>query len=244
MRSYVLPAVFAATALAAGSALAQRPDSAARADSIARRDSVLAERERGRIRGERVRTTVPQPAGASDGRGRRFSWRGEVGTGLVARYSQDPDGADVGSRIQPLFGVGAAWDVGRRTRLSLAVRASAGPLRMESDATGDSWDGGTVKHADLLGAVEWTPGTWGALRGGVGTSWLRGPSLVVPFRYNNYRGLHPSGVLGASAHVSRARPLDLFLDLQGIRYGAGSRHDPVQEPGTVTRFILGLRYGR
>ena len=244
MRSYVLPAAFAATTLAAGAALAQQPDSAARADSIARRDSALAERERARIRGERVRTTTPRPAAANDLPGRRLSWRGELGSALVARYSADPNGADVGSLVQPLLGVGAAVRTGRRTVLSFALRASAGSLRMKSRATGDSWDGGAVKHADLMTTLEVAPGAWGALHGGVGLSWLRGPTGVVPFRYNNDRGLHPSGALGVSAHISRARPLDLFLDLHGIRYGAGSRQDPIQEPGTVTRFLLGLRYGR
>jgi len=144
--------------------------------------------------------------------------------------------------LPSLAGVGAAWLTGARTTLALTARVSGGSLRVEG--SGGDWDGGSVVEGDLLGTVEWSLHPRAALRGGVGATWLRGPSDLVPFRESNDTPLHGAIVVGASARVLRARPLDAFLDVHATRYGGATVDDPVSEPGTVTRFVLGLRYGR
>ena len=233
----------AAALLAAGADAARTPAAAQQPDSAARRDSALAERERGRIRGERVRTTSPRGSDSTRALGgRRMSWRAELGASFGARYLEDAGGVKVQSRLLPVVGVGVAWTTGERTAVGITARLSGGPLRLSSGG-GDDWSGGTVMHGDLLGTVEWAAHPRATVHAGVGAAWLRGPSDLAPFRFNNGTPVHAGGVVGASARLLRARPLHLFFDLQAVRYGGGSAGDPIPEPGTVTRYVIGVRYG-
>jgi hypothetical protein len=235
--------VLAAGLMAAGADAARTPAAAQQPDSAARRDSALAERERRRIRGERVRTTSPRVADSARAPGSRgASWRAELGAAFGTRYLEDPSGVKVASQVLPMVGGGVAWTTGERTAVAITARLSGGPLRISSGG-GDDWSGGTVMHGDLLGTVEWVVHPRATVHAGVGAAWLRGPSDLAPFRFNNGTPVHAGGVVGASARLLRARPLDLIFDLQAVRYGGGSAGDPIPEPGTVTRYVLGVRYG-
>ena len=185
---------------------------------------------------------TPYAVAAQSPTGRAPSWRLEVGLAGGARYSEEADGGpEVSSRLQPLLGASAAWGAGPRTLFALTARVSAGKVRVESG--GGDWSGGTVADADLLAVLEWSPRPRVTLRGGAGAAWLRGSSELAPFRFNNDTPLHLGGLLGVSARVSRARPLDAFLDLQAVRYGGSELADPIAEPGTVSRLVLGVRHG-
>lgn len=237
-------AAAAVAALALSPLLAAGAASAQQTDSIARRDSALAERERGRIRGERVRTTTPRRVDSSSAapRSRRPSWRGELGLAFGARYMESDGGVEVQSRVLPFVGGGAAWTTGARTMVGLAARLSAGGLLVSNAET--DWDAGSVLLGDLMGTVEWAVHPRATLHGGLGLTWVRGPSDVAPFRFNNDAPLHAGAVVGASTRLPGSRPLRAFLDVHGIRYGGGTADDPIADGGTVTRYVLGVRYGK
>jgi len=52
------------------------------------------------------------------------------------------------------------------------------------------------------------------------------------------------GEVGVAVRIASAHPWYASLAAQALRLGGATTDDPIAEPGTVTRVLLGVRYGR
>lgn len=243
-----LLALALASTAGARSAAAQRPDSVA-TDSVSAADSAQLRRDAERIRAHRrpragERDTVRGGTTPSPERPRlgRPTLRLFAGGALSTAYVRDDNGTTVRPAAAPVIGVEVASVVGPRTTLAVTLRTSRTGIDVRGD--GRSWDGGSAWHTDATAAIERTLVPRLALRGGLGLAWVRGPSDVAPFRFNNSSPFRPAAELGATYTFSRSRPLGASVALQAYRYGATTLADPIREPGTVKRLVIGVRYGR
>jgi hypothetical protein len=175
-------------------------------------------------------------------------WRAELAAAVAGPLVKDGTGTTVTPRVAPAAGVAAAWDVAPRVAAVLRVRGSTSSLEIESD-DGD-WGGGRSWQLDAVASIEGevfgcaAPRVVGCtvLHGGAGAAWLHGPRDVVPFRAGGATQRHWSGEVGASVRFRRA----LFgtATAQAYRLGGAAAGDPVKEPGSVRRLLVGVRYGR
>ena len=232
----------------ARAARAQQPDSSA-TDTLPAADSTQLRGDAERIRAHRrprgeERDTARAGATARAGRPRftRPTLRLFAGGALSTAYVRDDNGTTVGAGIAPAVGVELATTVSPRTALAVAVRTSRAGIDVDGD--GRSWDGGSAWQTDASAAVERTLAPRLALRGGLGFAWVRGPGDLAPFRFNNRSPVRPAAELGATYALPLARPLAASITAQAYRYGATTLADPIREPGTVKRLIIGVRYGR
>ncbi|MEJ7810215.1 MAG: hypothetical protein WKG32_07320 [Gemmatimonadaceae bacterium] len=193
---------------------------------------------------------VAATSGAQDRRGVTAPrWRGEAGIAYSTPLVHDGNGTDVAPALAPTLGVAIAWDAGPRTVLAAGLRASRAGLRVDDGRADES--AGAAWQADLLAGVEQQvvgcarPGARGcvSVRGAAGFGRLTGPDDVLPFRSGG-SSFHPVGEVGLAARVASARPWYASLAAQAMRIGGASTGDPIAEPGTVTRILLGVRYGR
>lgn len=216
-----------------------KPDSVARRDSIMRHDSLLFERARRRIEGEGVTQVPPRELDAPIRQGLRAPrLRASVGATAATAFAEQVDGATVTMQPGPIVGLGVAWDAMMRTTFTFGLRGTRSAVRFEED--GERWSGDPVLLLDGAAGVERAFGPRFALRAGAVGAWIDGPENVVPFSVGGGSRFHLGGELGASAWLMSSRPLALSLTAQPLRLSGSS----VVEPGTVTRFILELRYGR
>ena len=233
-------------AVSAGALGAQQRDSVA-ADTLEAPDSAQLGRDAERIRAHRrprteERDTVRGGTPPSPGRPHfgRPTLRLLAGGALSTAYVRDDNGTTVRPAVAPGVGVEVATVVGARATLAIALRTSRAGIDVRGD--GRSWDGGTAWQTDATAAVERTLVPRLAVRAGLGFAWLRGPSDVAPFRFNNASPIRPAAELGATYALSRA--LGALVAVQAYRYGATTLADPIREPGTVKRLVIGVRYGR
>jgi len=237
-----------ASTAGAGAAAAQQPDSSA-ADSLSVADSAQLRRDAERIRAHRrpragERDTVRGGATRSPERPRfaRPTLRLFAGGALSTAYVRDDNGTTVRPGVALVVGVEAATKVGPRTTLSVALRTSRAGIDVRSD--GRTWDAGGAWQTDATAAVERTLVPRLALRVGLGLAWVRGPSDVAPFRFNNASPIRPAAELGATYALPVSWPLAASVAAQAYRYGATTLEDPIREPGTVKRLVVGVHYGR
>ena len=247
-RAPLLALLAAAAALLAPLArplAAQQPDtvpprdSNARRDSIIRHDSLLFERAKRRIEGEAVTQVPPRELDAPIRQGLRAPrLRASVGATMATPFAEDRSGVEVSMQPGALVGLGVAWDAMMHTTFTFGLRGTRSPVRFEED--GETWSGDPVLLLDAAAGVERAFGSRLALRAGAVGAWIDGPENVVPFSVGGGSRFHLGGELGAAVWLMSSRPLALAFTAQPVRLSGSS----IVQPGTVTRFILELRYGR
>jgi hypothetical protein len=227
---------------------AQQPDSVA-ADTLPAADSAQLRRDAERVRAHRrpragERDAARGGAAPSPTRPRlgRPTLRLFAGGALSTAYVRDDNGTTVRPGVAPVVGAEVATVVGPRTTLAATLRTSRASIDVSGD--GRSWSGGSAWQTDATATVERTVAPRLALRGGLGLAWVRGPSDIAPFRFNNASPVRPAAELGATYALSLSRPLRASIAAQAYRYGATTLEDPIREPGTVKRLVVGVRYGR
>lgn len=140
-------------------------------------------------------------------------------------------------------GGGAAWRLGPRSRIAFGIRIARSSLEIAGD--GREYSAGSAWTTDLMASMEYSLLPWIALRAGAGFLLLQGPDDVAPFAGTSGGDqLHAAAEAGLAAGLSRSRPVFATLTVQGFRLGGSTTSDPIKEPGTVTRVLFGLRYGR
>lgn len=184
------------------------------------------------------------PAAAqSDGRP-RFELAAVYSTALV----EDANGTDVGYAIAPALGAGYAWTLSPGLSASLGARATRAGV--EIDYAGSRQSAGSGWIIDVRAALEREVARCGAppsrgctsIHAGLGALWAGGPGDVAPFTVE--RGAMLAGEVGAAVRVATTLPLFFTGAAQAFRMGGATVDDPIQETGTVVRFLVGVRHGR
>ena len=225
-----------------GQLAAQQPDSipsrdsAGRRDSIARHDSLLFERARQRIEGEAESRVPPRELDKPIRRGIKAPrLRASAGATTATDFARDEDGVEASVAPALIVGVAVAFDAMLQTIFTAGLRVSRSASQLAEE--GEEWSSGQVTVLDFALGAERDIGSRFAVRGAAVIAFIEGPEAVVPFGGNAY---HLGGEIGASVRLLRSTPLALAVAAQPLRFGGTS----VVAPGTVTRFIVELRYGR
>ena len=165
----------------------------------------------------------------------------EAAVGSPALLVQDANGARLHLGFAPVVGATAAWSMKPGMRFTLGARASAGNLTGSDD--GASWDVGRASLASVhIGLLQDLGTRFGSYASG-GPTFLFGPNGVTPFA-DATSPYHWGLATGFLWKVGGTRPLAATIGVEGFIVGGATLSDPVEEPGWVSRFTMGVRYGR
>lgn len=171
----------------------------------------------------------------------------EAGVGYSTHLIEDANGTTVSYAIAPAIGAALAWTLTPGTNGSIGARVSRAGVDVELGGNSESAGSGWV--FDVRGLIErelgpCDPGEPGctAIHAGVGALWANGPDDVAPFSIA--RGAMLTGEAGLAVRITGGLPLFLTAAGQIFRLGGASASDPIEEAGTVTRILVGVRHGR
>lgn len=172
----------------------------------------------------------------------------EGGVALASALVEDANGTTVRYAPAPMLGAALAWTLSPGLSAAIGARVTRAGVRVE-DAGGDrsagsGWivDAGASLERQLVGCGSEAAIGCTALRAAAGALWMGGPDDVTPFRTAG--GARLQGELGAAVRIANRRPLYLTASGQAFRLGGETAADPIAEPGTVVRLLLGVRHGR
>jgi hypothetical protein len=186
---------------------------------------------------------VSLPASAQTDRRVRL----EAGAGFSTNLVEDENGTTVSYALGPALGAAMAWTLTTNTNGIIGARLSRSGVNVE--LAGDSKSAGSGWVFDVRGLIErqlgpcaeGAPGCT-AIHAGAGALWANGPDDIVPFTIS--RGAMLTGEAGIAVRIVRSRPIFLTGSGQVFRLGGASASDPIEEAGTVTRIVVGVRHGR
>lgn len=170
-----------------------------------------------------------------------------------SRFLEDGNGVTVHGRTTLAVEGGPSWvlfdsdllHLRLRGGLQLRVAAPAVEIRERTDGTGPARRAGRAVLADLSARIEQDGGGILQLYGAAGTTWLRGPADVAPFRFDHVDGFHQAAELGAALRVA-PRPVFITGAIGVFSYGSdtGDAGAGRVQRGAIGRAMLGARYGR
>jgi hypothetical protein len=114
---------------------------------------------------------------------------------------------------------------------------------VDLESGGASWSGGTATIVDASAAFERRVFERVALWAGAGVSYVKGPSDVAPFRFENGSPVHLAGEAGARVSLGEL-PVAAVVMWHVFRMNGTSGAGTPGEEGVVHRAMLGVSYGR